>query len=321
MQVKVINEAEWWAFVNDCPTATFFHTPNWYKVWKEYADYDYEARLLIFENGKKVLLPLAWRKRLKGMIKEYISAPVGTYGGFLGNGKLNREETNQLQSYIGRFTFLRIRANPLKEILDPSFYTIKKFTQIIDLNKGLEEIKKKWSKNHLRSLKKGIDNEMSIRESNKKLDWKNYYDVYQDSLRRWEKNSSNQYRWSLFDLLSRLAKDNCKLWLIEKEDKLISGCICFYQNEHVVYWHGASLESFFYLRPVHVLHHHIMQMAIKCGFRWYDFNPSGGHLGVVKFKQGFGSKIIPANVYSRKSFFLEKIFQFSSKIKNKTLIN
>jgi len=40
---------------------------------------------------------------------------------------------------------------------------------------------------------------------------------------------------------------------------------------------------------MHVLIHHLMEIACSRGHRWFDFNPSGGHAGVAAFKKGFGA--------------------------------
>ena len=307
MQVRKIEETEWRAYLEECSTATFFHTPEWYEVWKKYAGYDYECRLFVFDSGVKAIFPLAWKKRLKGLMKSYFSSPVGTYGGVVSHDELKEKEIKEVQAYLKKITLLQIRANPLNEIFASSFFNIDDSTQVIDLNIVQEDIKKKWSKNHLRSLKKGMENGLSIREAGENSDWTNYYDIYLDSLRRWGTRVSSRYGWMLFEILSQLSSEKCKLWLVEKDDKLVSGCICFYHNKHVVYWHGASLESMLYLRPAHVLHHHIINDAVKKGFGWYDFNPSGGHSGVQKFKAGFGTETISAKVYSREPYWVKKL--------------
>lgn len=305
MQVRKIDESEWWHFVNDCPSATFFHTPDWYQVWQDHFGWEIEAKCFKFKSGRTALLPLCSRKRLKGLIKEYFSGPVGTYGGIITNGSsLSKEEITLLQNYIREFNSLEIRANPLASILEDTIFTEKDFTQIIQLSQGWNTIFKQWTKGHASAAKKGIREGVKVRIAEKE-EWKKYYEIYQDSRMRWGEKASNNYAWELFESLSQLNPTTCKLWLAFKDKNIISGCLCFYYNEHVVYWHGASLASYFHLRPVHVLQHHIIQEAIKEGYNWYDFNPSGGHEGVVKFKAGFGVYKIKTNSYRSKGTFFK----------------
>jgi len=308
MKVKKLTESEWQKIVDECNTATFFHTPNWYKVWKEYNDRNYEARLLSFESGNEVVIPFSFRKRLKGFAKEHISSPVGTYGGPFSNFQLTDQEVSKVEKYISQFNSVQIQTNPLNPILKSSFSSKKGFTQIIDLKKSWEQIFKNWTKGHGSAAKKGIREGVKVRIANGN-EWEKYYHLYQDSIRRWGKSASNNYKLDLFLILKKLDPAVCKLWVAIAEDKIISGCLCFYHNQHVVYWHGASLESHFHLKPVHVLQHHIIKNAKEAGYFWYDFNPSGGHEGVVKFKNGFGTDKMKTNTYVSKSTLFKIILR------------
>ena len=321
MQVKKIDEAEWRAYLADCTTGTFFHSPEWYQVWEKYAGYDYEAKMLCFDSGRKVLFPYCWRWRLKGLVKEIISSPVGTYGGGISQSELLDKEKKELENYFLNFRLLQFRANPLNGILAPSFFTQQDFTQIIQLEEDTDKVLEKWSDNHLRSLKKGLKSGLSIHIADCLSDWKEYFNIYQDSLRRWGKNTSSRYNWMLFETLSHLDSEVCRLWLVRKDLKLVAGCICFYQKTHIVYWHGASLESSFHLKPNHVLHYYIIKNAVENKFKWYDFNPSGGHRGVIKFKEGFGAVKIASDIYHRQPYLLKKLFEIRRKIKTKSVAN
>ena len=147
---------------------------------------------------------------------------------------------------------MQVRTNPLNPILKDSFASKEGYTQIIDLRKSWESILKNWNNGHHRALKKGLKNEIEIRLTNEN-EWEEYYQLYQDSIRRWGNSASNNYKLDLFQILKKLNPAVCKLWLALSDNKIISGCLCFYHNQHVGYWHGASLESYFHLKPVHVL--------------------------------------------------------------------
>ena len=313
MQVRKINEAEWWDFVERCPTATFFHTPDWYRVWKEYEGNHYEARLLTLKSGKKVLLPLFYRRRLKRLVKAFFSGPAGTYGGILQMDNLSTQDIQDIEYYISSFSFLSIRANPLNPIFTEKIFTNQGFTQIVNLQTCTNDLTQKWSDNHVRSLKKGVKNNIKVKEAKTMTEWKAYYDIYQDSRKRWGASASNNYDWKLFEVISQLDSNRCKLWLAFLGGEIISGCLCFYFNQHVVYWHGGTFKAYLKDRPAHILHFHIIKKAIENNFKWYDFNPSGGHEGVVKFKKGFGTDIYSANIFKKKSI----IFSLSFLLKNK----
>jgi len=72
------------------------------------------------------------------------------------------------------------------------------------------------------------------------------------------------------------------------EGSVIAGTLCLYARRHVSYWHGAALEEHIKKRPMNLLLYEAIRHACTGGFRWFDFNPSGGHESVRAFKEGFG---------------------------------
>jgi len=318
MKAYSVSEAEWLDFLEGCESATFFHTPYWYSVWKAYAGYEYEARIYEFQGGKQILLPLAWWRIKRGLLKRMVSSPAGTYGGWVAKQTVAREEAAAiLKSLKKEFSQIDIRLNwlagPQEGLVCRLMREVEDFTQVIDLRgNSIDDIVSKWTINHRRSLKKAGSQRMIIRLASSEEDWKKYFEVYQDSLSRWGEKVSNNYSYHLFQLLQGVFEKYSKLWLCLLEGKIISGCLVFYFNHHSVYWHGATLSGFFYLRPVHLLTHHIIEDAMKSGYWWYDFNPSGGHEGVVKFKKGFGGEVHPSKIMAYASSLIMSINKISA---------
>ena len=100
----------------------------------------------------------------------------------------------------------------------------------------------------------------------------------------------------MFEIIYERHSPQIKLWLAHIDGKAVSGAICFYNNKHVVYWHGASLSDHAALRPANLLQAQLIEDAYRNGFWWYDFNPSGGLEGVEKFKTSFGARKLPAEM-------------------------
>jgi CelD/BcsL family acetyltransferase involved in cellulose biosynthesis len=96
----------------------------------------------------------------------------------------------------------------------------------------------------------------------------------------------------------RCDSPRIKLWTAVVEDRLVAGALCFYGQGQVVYWHGAALEAYFHVRPVNLLFCEAIKDACETGYRWFDFNPSGGHEGVKAFKQSFGAVSLQCPVIS-----------------------
>jgi hypothetical protein len=55
------------------------------------------------------------------------------------------------------------------------------------------------------------------------------------------------------------------------------------------------------MRPNIILHSEIIRQCCEQGCRYYDFNPSGGHEGVDRFKALFGAGEWPVSHWIRES--------------------
>ena len=111
--------------------------------------------------------------------------------------------------------------------------------------------------------------------------------MYQDALRRWGERATSRYPFAVFRALGRYDAQRVRLWLVRKSGAIIGGILVLYHNQHAVYWHGAFIAAFFEYRPSNLVHAEAIRDACERGYQWYDFNPSGGHEGVVRFKQSF----------------------------------
>ena len=297
MKVETINIQEWNAYLEQCSTATFFHTPDWYQLWKHYKGQEYQTFQFNFPSGNSAIIPLAKEKKHRRLFTYYVSSPGGTYGGPVSKGILVTKEILAIEQYLLKFKYITIRNNPLQPVLN-GLINKKESTQILNLKLSWEAIFKKWSKGHASAAKKSMREGITFRTAHLS-EWESYFEIYLKTLSRWEQPPARPYTWDLFSHLQKIDEQKSKLWLAFKGDLPVAGALCFYFQKHVVYWHGASLEDYQAFKPVHGLQMHIIKEAIQKGYHWYDFNPSGGHDGVVRFKKGFGAEFVASDVYSK----------------------
>jgi len=256
------------------------------------------------DKEKKALLPFAIQKRAKGMMQVMHSSPGGTYGGFLGNKPFTKADLAQLLLYLKRWKNAYICGNPLMQmdVLAP-IQRRGELTHLLSLNSSGVQLDQ-WSKNHRRSFKKG-QGQVEVGIAEQEAEWRRYYELYELSLKRWGERASNHYIWSLFELIRALPSEERKLWVARVDGLIVAGCLCFYQSQHAVYWHGAADAAYFNARPMQVLFYHIIDQAAKAGFQWMDFNPSGGQEGVKRFKAGFGAEEQVFSVVERVNWLLQ----------------
>ncbi len=286
--------AEWEEAWNVCGYSTYFHSPEWAAIWQKYSKERVTPKPLMinFSDGKRAVLPMSAGQVCKGFVTEYILSPGGTFGGWISVDQLTEDHALQLSVLIAkRCKQLSWRLNPYDPLVAESVkLNVKQDeTHVLDLADGFGSIFKLWSKGHKSAAKKAHREGVIVREAISLEEWQAYFTVYEDSLRRWGDKASSKYSWRLFEDLYRRKSSNIKLWLSFYNEQVISGMLCFYAKNHVVYWHGAALEEYFGLRPVHWGVHEVVRSACESDYRWFDFNPSGTNEGVKKFKKGFGA--------------------------------
>ncbi len=309
---------EWDAALASCPHATFFHSREWAEIWQKYDGLVSRARMVTFSDQNELVLPCSFSTSMKGLMKRVEMSPRCTFGGALYQEKITVEHLKLLVEQVRKFDSFVWRQNPYERLIVnvwPEEAQIDD-TYAIDLRHGFKEIEKTWANGKgaiARKIRKARREGVSVREAISEGDWVEYYKAYEDSLRRWGKESTSRYEWKLFQILLEKKSPRIKLWLAEKNGELTSGALCFYQNGHAVYWHGAAYNRFFSLRPVNILMSEVIKDACERGFLWFDFNPSGGHKSVKRFKKSFGCKVYRSSVFKFESNAVKRL-QFVRRI-------
>jgi hypothetical protein len=318
--IRAARDEEWDDIWWQCEYATFFHSREWAEIWHHFTQGNTHPypRLVIFNDGKKALLPLSCQRRFKNLLKYYESSPAENYGGWISADNLSEAHCILLDDYWSKkLRNLVWRLNPFNEY---SFKSAKPAgredeTYVLHLEKGFDDLfknhRQKGSNAILRKARKAQDAGILIKSASTLTEWGSYFNVYQDSLRRWGDHASSSYPWALFQYLSGRNSSHIKLWLAEYQKEAIAGSLCFYSRQHVVYWHGAGMKAYFHLRPVNLLMLEIIKNACEKDFKWFDFNPSGGHEGVRKFKQSFGTTELHCPVINSVSR-MYRLFSFLS---------
>ena len=299
--VRTAEAAEWDSIWLRCDYATYFHSREWAEIWNIYSEGNIspEPYLIVFSDGRKAVLPLSSSRSYKGLIRNYLSSPGGTFGGWISEDNLLEEHAVLLSEYLyNKGGTLFWRFNPYDELVGKITIptTTQDETNAINLLGGFDAAYNSWTKGHKSATTKARREGVSVRLASSLEDWQNYYEVYEDSLKRWGDKASSRYEWKFFEEICRRNSPNVKLWLAIFQERVVAGALCFYAKRHVVYWHGAALEEHFHLRPVNLLMYEAILDACNHDYSWFDFNPSGGHEGVKAFKKSFGAIEIKTNV-------------------------
>ncbi|MEE9904505.1 MAG: GNAT family N-acetyltransferase [Chlorobium sp.] len=329
MPLKIIktwvpSSDEWDDAWCNCPFSTYFHSREWAEIWADYSKGKISPDPLAIElsDGTEIILPFSKQKIKKyiyaWLVKKHISSPAGTFGGWLSNASLDQRKQALLINFIAkRYPDLTWRFNPYEKVLFPieNFCLTEDETHTLDLSVGFEDIYNRWTKGHASAARKARRAGIEISVAKTIDDWKSYFRTYEDSLSRWGEKASSIYSWYLFETIFLRNSSHIKLWLARHDEFVIAGALCFYSSTHVVYWHGAAVSDYFYMRPVNLLMHDIIKDACNNNYLWFDFNPSGEHDGVKSFKNSFGCELRSCSIYVSESRLVKATNNASKLIK------
>lgn len=316
MKVKIVDEQDWRTFVDNCECATFFHTCDWYQVWNRYQGYEYRAYLFEFDTGHKVLLPLASRRVFRGVFRRYLSSPAGTYGGFLTDDSLTELEIILLSKWVKRFHRLDLTYNPFSSISWTLLAPMKDFTQVILLTEDWQSIERKMKKGNIARKVRMAERHHLVLRKMAIDEIVLYYEIYLSRRSAW-RNPTNKYDLAIFTYLFQLEKVD--FWGVYLSDgTFIGGGVFVQHNGHVSSWLPSILTKYLPMKPYEFLFYNLIKFYKEQIFQWFDFNPSGGHEGVVRFKAGFGTIKKPVLNYNYQSRMM-KFSYYLNALKNRII--
>ena len=284
----------WDEVVSRALDSTFFHTPTWTQILtRTYPQFRNVTKGFVLADGAVAIVPMIATVERNHYFQWCESIYPGGYGGAVAERKLTLCEVKDIYLHLmcARVAYLHVMGNPFGEHeLPPSFARSDEYTHVLELGPGFETIYSNYRDGHKYSVKraKKLGVEVSIAET--EADYWNYYEAYVDSLRRWGDRTLVTYPYTLFQEIYNRRSGHTKLWLAKVRGEVASGCLVFYHNRHVLYWHAATRENYLNHGAGPLLITEILRNACQSGFGYYDFSPSGQLKGVEQYKEGFGAK-------------------------------
>jgi lipid II:glycine glycyltransferase (peptidoglycan interpeptide bridge formation enzyme) len=295
--MKLINTVSvdlWEQVARRSAYATFFHTPTWSRIIAEsFPEYHIATRGCLLDDGLVALVPMVATTEKNGYFRWIESMFPGGYGGAIAERVLTQPEIDFIFHALqdSRAAYIHVMGNPYVDHDLPIEYSrTEEFTHVVNLQQSCDDIYAGYSTEKKRHVARAQKLGVQVSRAHTESEYREYYAVYQDSLRRWGDKALNEYPYGLFERLLGHASDSIQLWVAKVDDAIVSGNVTFYHNCHAVYWHGATLESHFKYHPAPLLMHEAIRDAQQRGFRFYDMNPSGGLAGVERYKEGFGAQ-------------------------------
>ncbi len=299
-----------WADLVKLYNLDIYFTPQYCKIWEDYADG--KAQAFLYESSLgKILYPYLVRKigYIKSNINYFdISTPYGYGGPVLLEYKENeipllvkkfRAEFNTYAHKKGIISEF-IRFHPVYKnyiyFLD-SDIKCKYVRNTIEMNLTLakEEILKNMNASARNQVRQAIRNGLNVVFKNNPAleDIKLFYKIYSENMNKL--GASDYYKFSLIFFLNTfsLLKENSEIAFVYKDNNLISSGIFLFGNDVTHYHFSGSLRQYSYLRPTNIMLYEAAlkykSMGKKC------FHLGGGYSGndsLYSFKKGFNKNSV-----------------------------
>jgi lipid II:glycine glycyltransferase (peptidoglycan interpeptide bridge formation enzyme) len=339
MKVQLANEGDkesWNAVVKESENGTIYHTWEWKEVIeKGFGDKTYP--LVIEDNGEIIgVFPFFTRANFKysnvlgrlPLIRsmfETLYSPhpqVWGYGGpcFLQN--ISNKKAYEFFTFVENLVkknkrILGYRIFPFNEaslagILHPLNYRrIEWQTAFIDLDVDIEKLWTNLKKKHRTAVRKARKEGLDIKESKRKKDIREFYDIlWTDLINHLNQVSDKHLIYSpkytpksYFETIYKVLvpKKMAKFFFVEYNGNKIGSMLTLYYKRMMTYQHSASLRKFMNLNPNNLLLWHAIEDGKKQGIGLFDLAgiPLDETDGVYRFKAGWGGKIKKVNWYYR----------------------
>jgi len=330
--IENIPEADWELFLNKNPRASFLQS---------YAYGDFYTKL----NQKIWRLGLITDKGLSGiclLIKQesklgsFIYAPGGPVcNNFESDIKFFVEKFSEIGK-AEKVSFVRFDSRTLTEteesillknnLVQAKYYTQPQCSQILDLTKSLDEIKKNFSDSTRYNVgwveRKGV----RVKESQNPSDIDIFVQLLKETAQRqhFRLHAKVDYYKNQYQALKE--RNLAKLYLAygpESEGQtVLAAAVVINYGKVATYLHSASSNKNPKLRAPYLMQWKIIEDAKNSGFELYDFwgvakdnNPKDPWFGVTEFKRGFGGEKVcykkPFDLILAKDYYWANIIETS----------
>jgi hypothetical protein len=292
---------ELWREVADAAeNATFFHTPTWADVITEtFPQFSIHAIGAELDDSDIAILPAVATRERNRIFYWLESLYLGGYGGLISSRPLTAGEVAPVMKLMinNRIANCHIMGNPLREYELPSeFQAYDQFTHFLKFGEP-DEVSQRMSSDKRRNIKKASEYKITCCVADTEDQYRDYFQVYENTLERWGEKTLVQYPYTLFASIFRYHSDQVKLWLAMMDNKVVCGKIIFYHRDFAYYWHGSSMKEYLNFYPDPFLMWNIILDGCQKGLKGMDMGPSGGLSGVEVYKEKFGAYKVPFHSY------------------------
>jgi GNAT acetyltransferase-like protein len=307
MSYEVVTPApadQWEAVLRASPDAMAFHSPAWLAAVCASRGWRDSSRLYRMPSGRRLVLPMVSRGAA-GLV-ERASLPYGWgFGGVVTDGPVCEADLATVTSDLAALGGLRtsVRPNPLhakqwRAATPVGVLPIARSAHVLDLGGGFDEV---WSRRFTGSartaVRKAERQQLEVESDTAGRLLPVFYDLYERSIRRWNRRAHARWRARRRDPLSKFqaAVENAgrmiRIWVASRGGEPAAAIVTVGLGQTLNYWRGAMDEALAGpTRANYLLHRLAIEAACDAGCSTYHMGETGGSASLSQFKTRFGAE-------------------------------
>lgn len=312
-----VSPSAWGAFLERCPRATFFHTPEWYRANTASRGYVTMAAHFKFSDGHEALLPMALLSSYRGLVRVAHAGIENGYGGLVSPEPLGSQHVEAAYMLVRRtFADLWVVGNPFESYpnMPPGGEVVVDATLVLPVLEP-EEQRRRMADTRGKQVKRAQKGDFRV-EVHTHLTAEHasrFYPLYAKRASAWDYS-----KWArdeaYFRALCEHAGNKLALFLAYQGDTLAGFRLLGLHGPVVMDLYLATDEAFEsqYVGPLLVAEP--LAWCHEQGYAAFDFQPSGRLEGVKAYKASFGAESLPHQQVLFQSFktrSLENLRQLS----------
>jgi FemAB-related protein (PEP-CTERM system-associated) len=285
MEIKTLNDsrkADWDAFVDRCPEASFFHKAGWKEVVER--AFGHPMPYLYAEEAGKIVgvLPLGHVKSLL-FGNALISNPFCVYGGVAAESaeaRLALEARAVAMARESGVDYLEFRNRSASASGRPTKSLYVTFRKVLDPDpeKNLAAVPRKQRA----MIRKGIAAGLTgVIDSGVER----FFEAYAESVRNL---GTPVFPKHYFALLKEVFAESCEILTVEHQGRVVASVMNFYFRDEVLPYYGGGTAQARDLKGNDFMYWEVMRRAAEKGVRVFDYGRSKEGTGSYRFKTHWG---------------------------------
>lgn len=278
-------------------------TQNYCKSFQEHGDG--EPVLFYLQKNDTTAYQVMFKRKINTELGEYydLISPYG-YGGWIIDGEYDSSIFDEYIDYckdnhiVCEFVRFDLFRTDISKYYGNIKYVSHNVVKRIDLDDEtvFDDMERRARKNIRKALRNELD--VLVDEDMEYLD--EFKKIYYQTMDRNNASDSYYFNENFFNILT---KENCKLFHVISDNKIISTELVIYDDLCCYSYLGGTLDEYFNLRPNEIMKYEIMKWGHSQGLKYFVLGGGyGGDDGIFLYKKG----LAPNGIYN---FFVgNKVF-------------